>query len=62
MHSGDEERVRAMTEEVEKLYHTLLELGLNWITEAGPIPEITDFTLNPREWGKTAPHAQLYKE
>jgi len=44
------------------LYHEILELGVDYITEFGPIAEITDFTQNPREWGKIAPHIQIYNE
>ena len=62
MHSGDEARVQAMTEEAEALYHRLLDLGANWISEVGRIPEITDFTMNPRKWGTIRPHVQIYNE
>jgi hypothetical protein len=62
MHSGDEARVQAMIAEVENFYNEVMELGVNWITEYGPVAEITDFTINPREWGKISPHTQIYNE
>jgi len=62
MNSGDPLRRQAMIDEVENFYHEILELGVDYITEFGPIAEITDFTQNPREWGKIAPHIQIYNE
>ena len=50
MESGDEARVQAQVAQVENLYNEILELGVDWITESGRIPEITDFTVNPRMW------------
>jgi hypothetical protein len=62
MNSGDEARVQAITKEVEQLYKDLFELGVDWISESGPVPEFRVYTINPREWGKVAPHVQMYEE
>lgn len=62
MHSGDPARVQAMIAQVEGLYHAIHALGVDYITEYAPIAEITDFTMNPREWGKIPPHNQIYRE
>jgi hypothetical protein len=51
-----------MHAEVEAFYNEILELGVDYLSENGKIPEITDFTQNPREWGKMDPHVQLYEE
>ncbi len=62
MDSGDEAKIAAMTAEVEALYNDAKALGVDYLSENGLLPEITDFTVNPREWGKIPPHVQLYEE
>jgi len=62
MTSGDPARVAAITAEVEALYNAAIELGVDYLSESGKLPEITDFTQNPRTWGVNDTHHQIYAE
>ncbi len=50
MGSGDEKRIRAITEEVAAFHKSCRDLGLNWITESHKLPETVDYKENPRTW------------